>query len=558
MQEFRERLAAAMREKGIRASRLASETGLSPARISQYLHGVYQPKGDAILRLAEALGVSAMWLMGEDCPMTASAPAGASAGLPDNLLPLQLRRYPLLGDIACGKPIVAQDNGDSYVSAADTEADFCLIAKGDSMVGARIYDGDEVFIQQTDMVNNGEIAYNDIHLSQMAQEVRYGFMGKVNVAIIEACEVTPDGKIYLTAAGGIAPTICRLADQIIVELNSAHSKSGMGMHDVYEPLDPPYRREIPIYKPSDRIGLPYVQIDPKKIIGVVETNWPDEARSFAAADPLTDKIGQNVADFLAADMKRGIIPSSFLPLQSGVGNIANAVLGALGRDKTIPAFEMYTEVIQNSVIGLIREGRIKFGSACSLTVTNDCLEGIYNDMDFFRDKLVLRPSEISNSPEIVRRLGIISINTAIEVDLYGNVNSTHIGGTKMMNGIGGSGDFTRNAYISIFTCPSVAKEGKISAIVPMVSHHDHTEHDVNIVITEQGVADLRGKSPKERAQAIIENCAHPDYKELLWDYLKLAGNRAQTPHAIQAALGMHAELAKSDDMKNTNWAEYSK
>ncbi len=264
----------------------------------------------------------------------------------------------------------------------------------------------------------------------MAQEVRYGFMGKVNVAIIEACEVTPDGKIYLTAAGGIAPTICRLADQIIVELNSAHSKSGMGMHDVYEPLDPPYRREIPIYKPSDRIGLPYVQVDPKKIIGVVETNWPDEARSFAAADPLTDKIGQNVADFLAADMKRGIIPSSFLPLQSGVGNIANAVLGALGRDKTIPAFEMYTEVIQNSVIGLIREGRIKFGSACSLTVTNDCLEGIYNDMDFFRDKLVLRPSEISNSPEIVRRLGIISINTAIEVDLYGNVNSTHIGGTK--------------------------------------------------------------------------------------------------------------------------------
>ena len=381
-------------------------------------------------------------------------------------------------------------------------------------------------------VNNGEIAYNDIHLSQMAQEVRYGFMGKVNVAIIEACEVTPDGKIYLTAA--------------------------MGLHDVYEPLDPPYRREIPIYKPSDRIGTPYIQVDPKKIIGVVETNWPDEARSFAEADPLTDKIGQNVADFLAADMKRGIIPSTFLPLQSGVGNIANAVLGALGRDKTIPAFEMYTEVIQNSVIGLIRDGRVKFGSACSLTVTNDCLQGIYDDMDFFRDKLVLRPSEISNSPEVVRRLGIISINTAIETDIYGNVNSTHIGGTKMMNGIGGSGDFTRNAYISIFTCPSVAKEGKISAIVPMVSHLDHSEHSVNIVITEQGVADLRGKSPKERAQAIIENCAHPDYKQILWDYLKLAGNKAQTPHCIQASLGMHAELSKSGDMRNINWAEYTK
>ncbi len=405
-------------------------------------------------------------------------------------------------------------------------------------------------------VNGGEIAYNDIHLSQMAQELRYGFFGGIDVAIIEACEVTADGKIYLTAAGGIAPTICHMASKIIVELNSAHSKNMMGMHDVYEPKDPPYRREIPIYKPSDRIGTPYIQVDPKKIIGVVETNWPDEARDFAGSDPVTDQIGQRVADFLTADMKRGIIPASFLPLQSGVGNIANAVLGALGREKSIPAFEMYTEVIQNSVIDLIRAGRVKFGSTCSLTVTNDCLQGIYDDIDFFRDKLILRPSEISNNPEIVRRLGIISINTAIEVDLYGNVNSTHISGTKMMNGIGGSGDFTRNAYISIFTCPSIAKEGKISAIVPMVSHEDHSEHSVNIIITEQGVADLRGKSPKERAMAIIENCAHPDYKEILWDYFKLSGGKAQTPHHIQAALGMHAELGKSGDMRNINWAEH--
>ena len=405
-------------------------------------------------------------------------------------------------------------------------------------------------------VNNGEIAYNDIHLSQMAQELRYGFMGDIDVAIIEACEVTDDGKIYLTAAGGISPTVCRLAPRIIVELNAAHSKAGMGLHDVYEPLDPPGRREIPIYKPSDRIGTPYIQVDPRKIVGVVDTDWPDEARGFSDPDPLTDQIGRNVADFLAADMRRGIIPSSFLPLQSGVGNIANAVLNALGHDNTIPPFEMYTEVIQNSVIGLIREGRIKFGSTCSLTVTNDCLDDIYRDMDFFHDKLVLRPSEISNHPEVVRRLGVISINTAIEADIYGNVNSTHIGGTRMMNGIGGSGDFTRNAYISIFTCPSVAKEGKISAIVPMVSNADHTEHDVNIVVTEQGVADLRGKSPKERAQAIIENCAHPDYKNILRDYLKQTDGKAQTPHSIRAALGMHAELAKSGDMRNVDWGKY--
>ena len=172
-------------------------------------------------------------------------------------------------------------------------------------------------------------------------------------------------------------------------------------------------------------------------------------------------MGNNLVDFLKNEVKHGRLPENLLPLQSGVGNIANAVLGALGRDKTIPAFEMYTEVIQNSVIGLIREGRVKFGSACSLTVTNDCLEGIYRDMDFFRDKLVLRPSEISNSPEVIRRLGVISINTAIEADIYENVNSTHIGGTKMMNGIGGSGDYARNSCLSIFTTASTAKSPRV-------------------------------------------------------------------------------------------------
>jgi succinate CoA transferase len=405
-------------------------------------------------------------------------------------------------------------------------------------------------------VNNGEIAYNDIHLSQMAQEVRYGFMGSIDVAIIEACEVTEDGKIYLTAAGGISPTICRLAPKIIVELNAAHSKSCMLLHDVYELQDPPHRREIPIYKPSDRIGSPYIQVDPKKIVGVVETNWPDEARDFACGDPVTDQIGQNVADFLIADLKRGLIPSSFLPLQSGVGNVANAVLAALGRDQSVPAFEMYTEVLQNAVIDLLREGRAKFASTCSLTVTNDCLQRIYDDINFFQDKIVMRPSEVSNSPEVARRLGIISMNTALEVDIYGNVNSTHVNGCKMMNGIGGSGDFTRNAYISIFSCPSEAKHGKISAIVPMVTHVDHSEHSVNVIVTEYGVADLRGKSPKERAQLIIENCAHPDYRNILWDYLKLTDGKSQTPQALQAAFAMHVEMAKSGDMRNVNWGLY--
>ena len=406
--------------------------------------------------------------------------------------------------------------------------------------------------------NSGQVKYSDIHLSQMAQRIRSGFLGKVNVAIMEACELTADGRIYLTAGVGISPTVARLAEKVIVELNSAHNKNSlMGMHDVYELERPPHRRPIMIEHASDRIGVPYIQVDPAKIVAVVEVNIPDEARGFHDPDPITDKIGQNVADFLVNDLRKGTIPSTFLPLQSGVGNIANAVLSALGKNPDVPAFEMYTEVIQNSVIDLVKTGRIKFGSTCSLSVTNDCLQDIYDNIDFFRDKLVLRPSEISNCPEVVRRLGVISMNTAIEADIYGNVNSTHICGTKMMNGIGGSGDFTRSAYISIFSCPSTAKGGCISSIVPMVSHQDHSEHSVNVIITEQGIADLRGKSPMERAKTVIENCAHPDYKQLLWDYLKIA-SKGQTSHSLSAALGMHEVFLDKGDMRLTDWADFKK
>ncbi len=408
-------------------------------------------------------------------------------------------------------------------------------------------------------VNAGEVAYNDIHLSQMAQELRDGFLGEGDWAILEGCAIEEGAdtcKAYLTAAGGISPTVARMAKKVILELSSFHSPDAQYLHDVYEPLDPPYRTAIPILNVGDRIGKPYVEIDAKKIVGVVECNIADEARAFKDSDPITDQIGHNVAQFLVADMKRGIIPPSFLPLQSGVGSTANAILGALGHDKAVPDFNVYTEVLQDSVVGMMLEGRVKDASTCSLTVSNECLKQIYDNINLFKDHLTLRPTEISNSPEIIRRLGIIAINTAIEVDIYGNANSTHICGTKMMNGIGGSGDFERNAYISIFTCASTAKNGLISSIVPMVSHHDHTEHDVNIIVTEQGVADLRGKSPIQRAEAIIENCAHPDYKPLLRDYLKIAKG-GHTRHNLPAAFAMHDTLNRKGDMRLTDFAEYT-
>lgn len=409
-------------------------------------------------------------------------------------------------------------------------------------------------------VNLGEIAYNDIHLSQMAQELRYGFMGQVDWAILEVCDMEEGEttcKAYLTSAGGISPTAARLAKHVILEHNTFHSAGAKFLHDVYELQDPPYRQPIPIVNVDDRIGKPYVEIDAKKIVGVVECYIPDEARAFKDLDPITLQIGTNVAEFLVNDMKRGIIPSTFLPLQSGVGSTANAILAALSQDKNVPDFNIFTEVLQDAVVAMMLEGRVKAASTCSLTVTNDSLMKVYDNIDYFKKHLTLRPSEISNNPELIRRLGVIAINTALEVDIYGNANSTHISGIKMMNGIGGSGDFERNAFISIFTCPAVAKGGLISSVVPMVSHHDHTEHDVNIIVTEYGVADLRGKGPMQRAQEVIEKCAHPDYKQLLWDYIKISKG-GHTKHCLSAAFAFHDTFARKGDMRLTDYSEYTK
>ena len=404
-------------------------------------------------------------------------------------------------------------------------------------------------------LNAREANYFDLHLSELAQYLRYGFLPKPTVGILEACDITEDGKVYLTSAVGIAPTVARLADKIFIELNKYHPKELAGIHDIYEPADPPCRKEIPVYSPSDRIGQPYLQVDPAKIVGIVETDLPNEIGGFTPSDEVTNKIGLNVANFLSSEMKAGRIPASFLPVQSGVGNVANAVLGAMGANEDIPPFEVYTEVIQDAVIDLMKEGNVKFASGCSLTLSKPALEEIYGNLDFFKKRILLRPQEISNSPEIARRLGLISINTALEADIFGNINSTHVVGTKMMNGIGGSGDFCRNAYLSIFTTPSTAKDGKISSIIPMVSHLDHSEHSVKILITEHGVADLRGLAPIQRAESIIENCVDPQYKDLLRQYLQL-GQKGHTPQNMNAALAFHSTFNKTGDMRKVDWNDY--
>lgn len=404
-------------------------------------------------------------------------------------------------------------------------------------------------------LNKGEIDFYDPHLSHMSQDIRYGFIGNIDVAIIEVTEMNPSGEVILGAGLGMTPTIAKLAKKIIIEYCSCYRTSFRGFHDNYIPLDPPHRREIPIYKPSDRIGTTVLKIDPGKIIGVVPSNESESVKSFTNLNDTTRAIGRNVASFLVDEMREGRIPREFLPIQSGVGNVANAALYGLNENDAIPRFEMFTEVVQDAMTDLMENGKCSFASTCALAFSDDTMTHFMDNINFYRDKLLMRPGEISNNPEIVRRLGLIAMNTALECDIYGNVNSTHVNGTYMMNGIGGSGDFCRNAYLSIFLCPSTQKGGAISAIVPMVTHVDHTDHDVRIIVTEHGVADLRNKAPIQRAQTIIDNCVHPDYRQLMRDYLKIC-RKDHFHHNLRAAFAFHQTFQELGDMRLTDFSRF--
>lgn len=401
-------------------------------------------------------------------------------------------------------------------------------------------------------INSGGVKYCDLHLSHVAQMSRYEFLdGKVDVAIVEACAITEEGHIIPTTSVGNAASFVQSADIVIVEINTSQPLALEGMHDIYTPLDPPNRQTIPIVKVDDRIGTTYIPCGLDKITYIVPCDICDDSRDLAAIDDNARAMSTHFIKFLKKEIAAGRMPKNLLPLQSGVGSVANAVVsGFVNSDFT--DLEVYTEVIQDGMLDLADAGKLRFASGTSFSPSPAGRERFYANIDEYRKIMMLRPQEISNSPEVARRIGVIAMNTAIEFDIYGDVNSTHIMGTKMMNGIGGSGDFARNAYLTCFFSTSTAKDGAISSIVPMVSHHDHSEHDTAIFVTEIGVADVRGLSPKERARVIIENCAHPDYRPMLMDYLERAEKAtklAQTPHILSEALSWHTRFIETGTMK---------
>ncbi|MDR6671159.1 acetyl-CoA hydrolase/transferase family protein [Rhizobium sp. 1399] len=397
-------------------------------------------------------------------------------------------------------------------------------------------------------INAGEVMFIDQHLSETVEFLRSGQLAPVDIAVIEATAITEDGGIVPTTSVGNSASFAILAPKVIVEINLSQPEALEGLHDIYIPTRRPSREAIPVVAPDSRIGVPFIPIPPEKIAAIVLTQSSDSASTVEAPDAQTNAIAGHLTEFLLNEVRHARLTERLLPLQAGIGTIANAVLQGF-TETPFHDLTMYSEVLQDSTFDLMDAGKLNFASGSSMTLSTEKHLRVFSAIERYKQRLILRPQEISNHPEVIRRLGIIAINTALELDIYGNVNSTHVGGTHMMNGIGGSGDFARNAYMSIFVTKSLARDGAISRVVPMVSHVDHTEHDVDILVTEIGLADLRGLAPRERAEVIIANCAHPNYREALADYYKRALLRGgQTPHLIEEALGWHDNLRRTGKM----------
>lgn len=462
--------------------------------------------------------------------------SGFTAGYP-KLIPKELVKRTMEGERFKVNLFAGASTGDSVDG---------ILAEAGVVNWRRPYMSDRFMRER---INTGEIHFKDDHLSQLAGEVRSGNWGKAHVAVVEAVAVTKKGHLIPTMSVGNTPTYVREAEKIIIEI-SQESEKLEGIHDIFMPEAPPFRMPIPIYRAGDRIGKPFIEMNPNRVVAVVFSQEQDSCAIFNEPDEVSRKIAGYILDFVRREIDRDRLPAG-LPWQSGVGDVANAALNGFVENDYFHDLDIYSEVLQDAVLDLIDLGKVRSASGSSLTLSHGTRKRFFEEIYRYREKIVLRPVEISNSPEVIRRLGVIAINTAIEVDIYGQVNSTHLMGSQLVNGIGGSGDFLRNGALTFIVTPSTAKGGKISAIVPMVSHVDHNEHSVDVVVTEHGLVDTRPLTPRQVAEAIIENCAHPDYRPLLRDYYQraLKTKGGHEPQMLEEVFDLHIRYMKKGDMR---------
>jgi succinyl-CoA:acetate CoA-transferase len=395
-------------------------------------------------------------------------------------------------------------------------------------------------------INHREVRFLEGKGGQLPVRVKQGAFGKVDAAVIEAIGITEEGNIIPATAIYDAPEWVEMASSLIVEINLLRPLEIEGIHDVY--LRRP-GRPIPLLNPLDRIGTPYIPTDSAKIKSIVISEIPDRETPQISSDGPSRKIGRNIVEFLKNEVRQGRLPHSLPPLEVGIGGIGSGIFQELSESE-FNSFFFYMPAITDPVLDLIDCSKVRGVTGLALRFSAKGWKKFESDLEKYKKLTVLRPMSILNAAEIIQRFGVISINIGLEIDILGQVNSSHLMGSRVWGGVAGSYDFARNGAISIFAIPSTTKGGKISSIVPVVSHVDHTEHEVDVVVTEQGLADLRGLDPYERAQRIIEECAHPDYRDDLLDYLSKAKKElGHIPFSLEEAPSFHRRFRDKGNMR---------
>ena len=385
-------------------------------------------------------------------------------------------------------------------------------------------------------VNAGKIALHDRHIGSLGDEVEFEQIATPDIAVVEAVAIG-EGWLVPTTSIGHTPAYVEQAEKLLVEVNALQPWNLAQFHDIYRPAMPPRRDPIPLTKPSQRIGGPKIRFDPAKLVGAVRTDRRDSTYSFRTPTSEDRAIAANFRSFLTDELDRNPVFAETVRLQFGVGSLGNALMRELAdADFGNRSVSYFGEVIQDGLLDLLADGDLDIASATTLALSAEGQDRLFENIDSFADRVVLRPADVSNSAEVITRMGVLAVNSALEVDFYGHVNSTHVNGSQLINGIGGSNDYNRNAAVSIVALPSTASDGNISRVVPMTPHVDHTEHDVSAIITEQGVADLRGLSPRERAVKMIDNCAHPNFRNDLNRYYERSRKSGgHMPHDLPRA-----------------------
>jgi succinyl-CoA:acetate CoA-transferase len=382
-------------------------------------------------------------------------------------------------------------------------------------------------------VDDGRIAFADRHVAGLADEVAFGRLGDPDVAVVEAVAVG-EGWLAPSTSLGQTPAYVAAADEVVVEVNRAQPRGLARLHDVYRPAAPPDREPIPLTDPAGRIGAPRVVFDPAKLRAVVETDRPDDPYEFREPTAADEAVAANLVRFLATERGRDPVLRETLTLQFGVGSLGNALMGALaGSSLADGRLRYFGEVVQDGLLDLLDTGALDGASATALALSEAGQERLFADLDRYADEVVLRPTDVSNAPALVDRFGVVAVNSALSVDIYGHANVTHVDGTRIVSGVGGGGDFARAAHLSVVALPSTAKGGGVSRVVPFVRHVDHTEHDVDVVVTDHGVADLRGLDPRERADRLVE-LADPAHRPALRSYRERASG-GHVPHDLETA-----------------------